>query len=641
MTDTIKRETKWRASRREAEHPRSRFWCPSTSSDRVIVPWERPALLCERPSVPSERGAVLIWMILGLAAAVVAGSVWWFQREPAAVDSGFMLYEVGREDLRISVVESGQLKAADSIDIFSEIRGQATVLKLIEEGTYVNQGEILVELDKSAIEDDLTQQKIRYEQAYASWVQAEEAKAIQESLNASNVSKAELDLALAQTDLKKYIEGDWPLEQDGREADIILYESELKTSEQTLADTRELVELQFEPTTTLERDQLERDRAEVRLRKERLAKDIAERFEHQRQLQILRSDVEQAEAELERVKRRAKADLAQKEADLRSKLATRDLEKDKLDQLEEQLGKAIVYAPAAGLVVYPGNSGGGYRGNDRNRVEEGAAVRERQLLVSLPDTSSMMVDVDIHESVVDMVEVDQPALVTVDAFADQSFLGRVVYVAPLPDSANQWLNPDLKVYRCEIRLDTATGVVLRPGMSASAEIIIDEIPDALAIPVHAVHREGSNLYCYRSTAGGPEVVPVEIGLHNDTWVAIVSGLEEGDQIYLAAPPDAPKPEFSPEEAPEDAPRSIEELREQTKGIASATREEPEEAKKPGSPMMAGSAADLEKWKSMSPDQRRKAMQDMMKNMTPEQRAQIEKARQNHGGERPRGGPQSP
>jgi len=573
----------------------------------------------------SSRGAGLVWLVVALA-ALSAGGVLLSRLGGASVEKdSSVLATVARENLRVSVLESGQLQAADSIDIYNEIRGNVTVLSLIEEGTWVKKGEVLVELDVSEIEDDHTARKIRYEQANAAFIQAREAKAIQESLNASNTSKAELDLALAETDLRKYLEGDWPLQMEEADSNIALSEMELKNAEKTLKDTRELVELNFEAITTLERDELAFRRAKVRLDMDRRSKEIAEKYENDRMLQVLRSDVDQARAELDRVKRRANADLAQKVADLSSKEATLALEKDKLDQLTEQLQKGVVRAPADGLVVYPVNADRRRR-NDSSQVEEGAMVRERQLLISLPDTSRMMVSIEVHESAVDMVNRGQPAVITIDAFPDATYLGKVTFVAPLPDSTNSWLNPDLKVYRAEITLSGQT-LQLRPGMSASAEIVIDELKDVLTVPIHACYRSGDHYYVFANERGQPVIREVDVGLHNDHRVEIQSGLEEGEKIYLAVPSNAPRPEF-PGKEETDRP-TVQQLRESVADVEAAPEPEREPSAGHGDSPQADFFRQLQ---GLSPEEREKKVREWMESLSPEQRAQMEEMRQRFRGE---------
>jgi HlyD family secretion protein len=584
---------------------------------------------------PTQCGGAFVWVIV-IVVLIAAAGVWlWRGRSTNQAGDVAVTWTTKKEKLRIAVVESGQLKASKSTDIYCEVKGGATILFLVAEGTQVNKDDLLVRLDASTLENDLTAQRIKWEQANAAYIQADKTKEIQISLNASTEDKATVDLAIATADVAKYKEGDWLIKKEQAESDIKLAEGDLANAQQKLDDTDELVKLDFAAKSDHDIDQFARDQREVKLRMTKRQLEVMLQFEYNRQMMQLTSIMKQDTAELERVKLRAVADMAQKEADLHSKQATLDLEKNKLDDLEEQLKNTIIKAPSAGLVVYPGNQGGmgGMGRSDRDRVEEGATVREHQLLISLPDTSEMTVVVSVHESSIDKVRVGQPAEVAIDAIGDKAFLGRVTFIAPLPDSQNQWLNPDLKIYRCEITLGGDTAV-LRPGMSASTEIVVDEINDAIAVPLHAVRRRGDHYFCY---VQGPEDKPliqeVKIGLHNDQHVAVSEGLKEGDKVYLAEPPGAPQPKFA--DSPESTHASVEELKKKTADISTKSKSDENKRGAEGRPSRGappGMTADqLEKWNKMTPDEKKKARDEMMKNLTPEQRAAMDEARKKFGG----------
>ncbi|MBM4015486.1 MAG: HlyD family efflux transporter periplasmic adaptor subunit, partial [Planctomycetes bacterium] len=516
----------------------------------------------------ATRGAAIVWLIAAVAALAVGGFLIWGDRDEAATTEIALSTTAAREKLRVAVIEAGQLKAARSTDIYCKVRGGATILELVDEGTWIKEGDTVVKLDAKSLEDDLTAQKIKYQNALAAKIQAEKAREIQASKNQSDIDKANLDLALAKTDLEKYVNGDFPLKQKQAESDQKLAASEEQTAKTKAEDTAELVELDYAAETEKQSDELAHQRAKVKLEMSIEQGKLLETYEKPRQMQVLESDVRQKESELDRVRLRCEADIAQKTADEESKKATYQLEKSKLAELEEQLKNTTIHAPAAGLVVYPVNQSGGMGGrggSDRDRVEEGATARENQLLLSLPDTSEMVVSVSIHESAMDKVRVGQPALVTIDAIKEKSYFGKVTFMAPLPDSANQWLNPDLKVYRCEITLDgDMTG--LRPGMSASAEIIVDELLDVVALPIHAVYRRGQRYFVYvADSAGKPQVREVKIGLHNEQRVAVLEGIDLGAKVFLSVPPGAPEPDF-PVETKVAAETSMEELRQRAAAI---------------------------------------------------------------------------
>ena len=138
------------------------------------------------------------------------------------------VWKVSKQNLTISVIEGGTLQAADPFEVKSGIDGSAQVIKLAEEGSYVEAGDLLVELDASELEDDLNRQEIAFAQAEAAKLDAELSMEIQASLNKSNIDKAWLQVELARLDIKKYEEADHGQEVKAVENDITIADAEEK-----------------------------------------------------------------------------------------------------------------------------------------------------------------------------------------------------------------------------------------------------------------------------------------------------------------------------------------------------------------------------------------------------------------------------
>ena len=170
-------------------------------------------------------------------------------------------------------------------------------------------------------------------------------------------------------------------------------------------------------------------------------------------------------------------------------------------------------------------------------IEKGAQVHENQPLFCLPDVSTMAVDVEVHESWVDQVNGDLPALASIDALPNLNLKGRVSKVGILPDSVNRLLNPDLKVYLTEITIEDNPQVkLLRPGMSAKVQVIITILQDVLYVPIQSVTTINKQQVCYVLEGGDFVPRPVQGGKYNESFIEIVSGLEEGGILQLNAPP---------------------------------------------------------------------------------------------------------
>jgi len=335
------------------------------------------------------------------------------------------------------------------------------------------------------------------------------------------------------------------------EADISLAYEEFKRAADKVISYANLTRLGVKSAQQLEAEQLALMRQRVTLEQALTARELFLRYEFPKQAEQLLSLYRERGRELERIKARARAALAQAEATLKSAESKYIVQKAELEDLQEQLRNCLIRAKKPGLVVYATTGRHWrYRGEP---VREGGTVYERQDILKLPDLSTIAVRLRIHESVVDKVKVGLPARVKVDAFPKRQFTGKVIKVAMMPASDSSWLNPDLKEYETIVDIiGDKTG--LKPGMSAQVEIDVKTLKNVLQVPIQAITaRKGKTIVYVVGPDGAEEPREVEVGESNDTMVEIRSGLREGERILLEAPQIvlAKEEEEKPEEGEEE------------------------------------------------------------------------------------------
>jgi HlyD family secretion protein len=506
----------------------------------------RPAATPRRPAA-ARRPRARRWLAAGIGVAGLVGaayllrSLWSPAVDPSTL-AGELTYKVPRGDLLISFTERGNIRAARSVPIYSSVEGSSTIVTLVPEGTYVSEGEILVELDSSEMTQLHNQQQIAVDTAEADLLQATEALEIQKSLSESEVRDAELALKLAEIDMKKYEEGDYKLALTKANADKTIAEEELTRAKNKYEWTQKLAEKGYVTGTELIADRLAVSKADLQLEQARGELEVLEKYTHKKDHEKYSSDLRQAQHALDRSKRKAKSEVAQAEAAKKGKDSTLRLSEKRLQKISDQLAKTKIRAPKDGMVVY---STEGWR---RDRViEQGAEVRENQLLMNLPDVSTMAVEAQVHESRVDQVREGLTAFVSIDALPNLNLKGKVTKVGLLPDSVNRWMNPDLKVYQTEVTIEESPDVkLLKPGMSAKVQIIVTVLKDVVYVPVQSVTSVDRDQVCYVYVDGRFQPRAVKTGRYNESFVEIASGLAEGDVIQLNAP--APKGSAAEEEA---------------------------------------------------------------------------------------------
>ena len=477
----------------------------------------------------------LFWLLvlLGLAGVGAWAVVQDRARKVAKARDDVPLFVARKGPLTISVTESGTIQNREKVVIKSEVEGTTTILWLVEEGVLVRKGDKLVELDSSKHDDAKTGQEIVAQNAEAGFIRAREDLAVTKNQAEADISKAELTKQFADEDLRKYIEGEYPQQLKEADSKITIAEEELKRSQDRLKWSTTLAEENYLSRTELEADRLavKKDELELELARSRRALLVA--FTYKRSLAELKSDVEQANMALERVKRKASADIVQAEAELKAKQLQFKREQDKLAKTKEQIAKCTIYAPVDGMVVYATTGRGGWRGN-QEPLDEGQQVRERQEIIHLPTARGMKAEIKVHESSLEKVSPGMPVRVTVDALPGNVYSGTVAKIGFLPDAQMAFLNPDLKVYTTQVYIDGDTSD-LRPGMTCRAEIVVKDLDDVVYVPIQAVLRVDGKPAVHVPGQAGPEVRFVKTGLDNNRLVHIVEGLEAGEKVLLAPP----------------------------------------------------------------------------------------------------------
>jgi len=522
-----------------------------------------------KPHAKSGLAKKLRWILILVAVALaIAASVFvWLSRASDSSKKSLNTYTVKRGSLLISVTESGDIKAINTEDIKSEVEGKTTIISIVDEGTIitpndVNTGKVLVELDSSDLEQKLTQQEVQFLSAEASFTDANESLEIQKKQNESDIKKGQMKVKFGLMDLHKYVGAVVgqklvsAMENPGIEPDeiislvnepslagealqklrelndnITLAESKFEQKSDELMWTRRLHEKGYVAETKLRADELEVQSQTIQTKRANTALELFKLYEFPKEAEQKLSDYDEAKRELERTEAGARSKLAQANARLKSSEATYLLHKRQLEKLQKQLKACKIKAPAPGQVVYASSEEPFYR-QDR-RIEEGAEIWERQKIISIPDYSEMKVEIKVHETWIDKVKVGQKADITVVAFPEKTFTGKVLKKAPLAEQ-QWWGRGDLKVYVTDVGIDGAHDF-LKTGMSAKVTVLIDELQDVLTVPVQVVITVEGKKLCYCVTGGGIEKREVETGVFNDDFVEIKSGLNEADKVLLNPP----------------------------------------------------------------------------------------------------------
>ena len=469
------------------------------------------------------------WMVaVALVAAAVAA---WLFGGGDSTDETTPVFTVAEGPLTIGITASGSVQSRDKVVLRSELEGRNTILWVVEDGVSVKTGDLLVEFDAAALVEKRNDQEITANTAHGNLIIAEERLEVTKGECEGNLLEREVTLDLAKMALEKYEKGDFPEEKRQREADIALANEELQRAAEKLDWSRKLAKEGFLTRTELQADELALRRKEIDLEMAKTKMNVLTNYTVHQQRATLQSDVRKATRAVTRTQWQNKSQIRQGETEIVQRSREYYRATNRLAELNFQISKSKIYAPTNGIVLYSSTA---KRRWWENPLAAGESAVQRQELIYIPLDEGMIIEIMVPEASLNKLEAGMAATVKVDAFPDQVFNGKLSKIGILPDAQSTRLNPDLKMFKCELECDFRDAVV-RPGMSCDIELIKETYAKAVYCPIQCVVRIDGDAYVYVQDGSEWILRKVEVGLDNNRMIHILKGVEPGE-IIMTAPP---------------------------------------------------------------------------------------------------------
>ena len=448
-----------------------------------------------------RRGNTLLTMAGLLVVALGIGvTVWWTMfRGEKDKGPGPLVKQVSQGPYDSVVLEQGEVESSSNIEIRCEVKsrnaGGITILEVMPEGSLVKEGDLLVRLDSSALEQERLQQKISVNTSEALLVQS------QNTLDAAKIARRE------------YLEGTFKQEEKLYLGEVFVAEQNLRSAQLSFDSAQRLAAKGILSPLQLEGAKYGVDNARNQLDGAQTKVEVLRKYTKEKMLKQFDSEIATAEAKV------------------RSDESSLQLEKDKLKDIEDQVVKCVIRAPQDGQVVYANKYSGGRSGSSAEFVvEAGSMVREQQPIIRLPDSKNMQIKALINEARVTKVRPGLPVTIRVDALKDELMQGEVIKVNQYAEPSS-WSSGSVKKYAAFIRILNPPPA-LRTGMNAEARIHVERRPDALQVPVQALVDHKGHFFVLVKNGEALETREVTVGSTNDKVAVIEKGLAASEMVVL-------------------------------------------------------------------------------------------------------------
>ncbi|MEK6701863.1 MAG: HlyD family efflux transporter periplasmic adaptor subunit [Planctomycetota bacterium] len=438
---------------------------------------------------------------------------------------------VGRGGFDIITTSNGELEAKNQIEIRSKLESVAAITEIVAEGTRVKAGDLLVKLNTDQIQKLVDVSSLELENALSLQKAAEHAYDIQVNENDQKLRQASLKLELAELERLQWLEGEVKTKRQANQLALSKSALEVDRNAEKLTQSYGLIARGFMSKDEFDKDQVAYIEAQSAWITARLQNDVYESYEYKKSQKKYESDVDEARADLDRVRLNNGIQLSSKEAELSAKKRMAQLQDEQHKKHLSQLGSATIKAPGDGLVVYATSMSRFSFGDQPMQI--GRDVRPNEMIILLPDTSEMVATVRVPEGLADRIKKGQRSTVKVDAAGGQSYQGQVDSIGVLAE-ANNWRDPNLKEYTVKIALDKSIQG-LKPSMRCDSQILMDRVDDALTVPVQCVFSDGPVRFVYEKRGSKYTRVPVRLGRQSESTAEVLAGVEAGAAVLAREP----------------------------------------------------------------------------------------------------------
>lgn len=569
---------------------------------------QRLATLDEAVSAPPVAKRNWTPMIVGtILLAAAGGAGYWgylHYSQPEGPPKNLETQPLIKGDVTLTFIEKGELEAARNTEIICQVRASgrgsqsaSSIKWVIDDGSRVKKGDLLVQLEDASIREQLNNQYIVVEEKNDLYEQAKANLKIVENENKAAELTAVSNYEIAKIDLEKFLKAEKQQKQFDIDSRIKLANADLMQWRDKLGWSNRMFIRGYLSANQKLNDETRLDKASVDL--DKLSKEYDTLAFDNRRVQLdLLNKQEQAKLALEIAKENSESKRAQAQAKLTSAELILKQESQKKSDYEQDLRNCRIIAPHDGMVIYFMPESSRFGGSSQTSpIEVGAPVKEGQKLMRIPNLNRMIARVKVNESFVSRIRGDitsptgfgtaydvgqsimswghlisahavpgshaalpafMPSLIAQKEIkadlahldeevvedgmqasikvsgSERTLAGHVKMVAAVASSTD-WMSSDVKVYQTVVTIDDYVDF-LKPSMSAEVTVKVDERKNVLRLPVQAVLESGGKKFCYVKTDSAIEKRTVKTGLNDFKFVEILptSEVKENEQVVLNA-----------------------------------------------------------------------------------------------------------
>lgn len=448
-------------------------------------------------------------------------------RSTASLDVG--ITELQPSVFRWEVQRSGIIEPYASSAVHSACHWSTRILSIVPEGTWVQAGDVVCQMDSSEIEEFARSREVMLIRFRARLDSALHDEELLSTSNERALAAAEYRFQTAEQELHEYQDGTLPQQIEEMERNLKMLSRQTQTAADNVSRSEQLWSMGLLDTQEMARGSLDLLKAQQKQDQLEGKLNLLTSFTQPRNNLRLEYGRNNALRNVARTK------ISNSLAATRARLSSLALERT-VRIYERYYSRAIdsiqactLRAPCDGQVIH-GNSWH-LRSRGITQIEEGAKVRQLQKVFEIPDTRRLKVSVPIDEALIYRVHEGMNVTVLPKGYEGMEVAGRIVHVAKYPRERSRY-TPSVKDYWLDVELLPMADQLAKLSLKADVEVrmTLAEQPDALQIPREAITGVAGHNFVFVMEGGELVSRQIQLGEANGESVCVTSGLQAGDRL---------------------------------------------------------------------------------------------------------------
>ncbi|MFN8673927.1 MAG: HlyD family efflux transporter periplasmic adaptor subunit [Candidatus Sericytochromatia bacterium] len=435
-------------------------------------------------------------------------------------------YTVKKKNLEVLVTETGEIGSELERSILAPFTTKLDEVLL--EGSMVKKGDSIGKLSTTNEEKEVEKAQLSTKEAYFDTKISEINNKKEKFRLETELENAKLELKIAEIKKKKLIINKDRIGITTAEENLKTINIQLEISTLELKEKEKLYKLGYLSEEDLNQTKTKVEELNQKKKYTLVNQNVLKKGAFKEEIEKETININLAKENLSRSQKDFEKFNKTSEFSLADSNIRMSKSKEKYDYYKAVVSSGNLISPLTGLLVY----GKMNVGAEEVKIKAGDSIREGTTIAKVYDINKPILKLMINEVDITKIKLGEKVKFTLDSYPEKTFTGVISFIAPIATKKFEEDLNNISVFNIEVKINEIDKL-LKPGMTANAEIIAENYDSILVIPSSAIIKENNQSFCFIKKENKIIKQAIITGVSNDLETEVKKGLMENDLVVLS------------------------------------------------------------------------------------------------------------